>query len=88
MSRDAVVSSRRTPVSPRNLKRRLAFSVPALIAGVAATTFGLHSTALAYSASLAALAALAVGILVSRPPGRRPAGATSEDPGEARLRSG
>jgi len=48
----------------------LAFSVPALIAGVATTTFGLHATALVYAASLAALAAAAVGILVARPGGR------------------
>jgi MFS family permease len=40
----------------------LALSVPALIAGVASTTFGLHSTALVCSASLAALAAVAAGI--------------------------
>jgi hypothetical protein len=45
----------------------LAFSVPALIAGVATTTFGLHATALVYSASLAALAAAATGIAVLRP---------------------
>jgi hypothetical protein len=45
----------------------LAFSVPALIAGVAATRFGLHSTALVYAASLAALAAAAVGLLLLRP---------------------
>ena len=45
----------------------LAFSVPALIAGVATTRFGLHSTALVYSASVAALAAAAVGILLLRP---------------------
>src|SRR5271169_3962539 len=44
----------------------LAFSVPALVAGVATTTFGLHSTALVYSASLAVLAAAAVGILLLR----------------------
>jgi hypothetical protein len=48
----------------------LAFSVPALIAGVATTTFGLHSTALVYSASLAVLAATAVGILAVRPGGQ------------------
>jgi hypothetical protein len=42
----------------------VAFSVPALIAGVAATKFGLHSTALVYSASLAALVALTTGILL------------------------
>jgi hypothetical protein len=45
----------------------LAFSVPALIAGVATTRFGLHSTALVYSASLAALAAAAAGTLLFRP---------------------
>lgn len=44
----------------------LAFSVPALIAGVAATSFGLHPTALVYSASVAALAAAATGILLAR----------------------
>jgi len=45
----------------------LAFSVPALIAGVATTAFGLRSTALVYSASLGALVAVAAGILVFRP---------------------
>jgi MFS family permease len=56
----------------------LAFSVPALIAGVAATKFGLHSTALVYSAVLAALVAVATGILVFRPGGQpaRPAPAS------------
>jgi predicted MFS family arabinose efflux permease len=47
----------------------LAFSVPALIAGVAATKFGLHSTALVYSASLAALVATAIALLLIRPGG-------------------
>ena len=50
----------------------LAFSVPALVAGVATTTFGLHATALVYSASLAVLAAAAVGILLLRRLGGRP----------------
>ena len=45
----------------------LAFSLPALIAGVATTTFGLHPTALVYSASVAVLAAAAVGFLLLRP---------------------
>jgi hypothetical protein len=44
----------------------LTFSVPALIARVATTRFGLHSTALVYSASLAAMAAGATCILVFR----------------------
>lgn len=48
----------------------LAFSVPALIAGVAATKFGLHSTALVYSASLTVLVALATGILLFGPGGK------------------
>ena len=45
----------------------LAFSIPALIAGVATTRFGLHSTALVYSAALAVLAAVAVAALLRRP---------------------
>jgi MFS family permease len=45
----------------------LAFSVPALIAGAATSKFGLHATALVYSASLALLAAAAIAILVWRP---------------------
>ena len=48
----------------------LAFSVPALIAGVATTKFGLRSTALAYSASRAALAVAGAGILLFRPGGK------------------
>jgi MFS family permease len=44
----------------------LAFSIPALAAGVATTKFGLHATALVYAAALAALAATAAGILLVR----------------------
>jgi hypothetical protein len=44
----------------------LAFSVPALIAGVATTTFGLQSTALVYCAALAALNSAAAGIVLLR----------------------
>jgi MFS family permease len=56
----------------------LAFSIPALIAGVATTRFGLHPTALVYSASLAALVAVAAGILLFGPSGQpaRPAPAS------------
>jgi len=50
----------------------LAFSVPALVAGVATTKFGLHSTALVYSASVAVLAVAALGILLLRPWGTGP----------------
>jgi hypothetical protein len=48
----------------------LAFSIPALAAGVATTKFGLHATALVYAAALAALAATAAGILLVRPAGK------------------
>jgi MFS family permease len=44
----------------------LAFSVPALIAGVTATKFGLHATALVYSASVAVLVMAATGVLLVR----------------------
>ena len=44
----------------------LAFSVPVLIAGVAVTHFGLHRTAVVYSAALAVLAAAAAGSFLSR----------------------
>ena len=44
----------------------LAFSIPVLIAGVAVTHFGLHRTAVVYSAALAVLAAAAAGSFLSR----------------------
>ncbi|HUX86586.1 MAG TPA: MFS transporter [Chloroflexota bacterium] len=44
----------------------LAFSVPALIAGVGTTSFGLQSTALGYCAALAVLIAAAAGALLVR----------------------
>ena len=61
----------------------LAFSIPALIAGVATTRFGLHSTALVYSASLAALVVVAAGILLFGPSGKpaRPASRAVMPPG-------
>jgi hypothetical protein len=44
----------------------LAFSVPVVIAGAAITHFGLHRTAVVYTAALAVLAAAAAGSFVSR----------------------
>ena len=44
----------------------LAFSVPVVVAGVATTHFGLHRTAVVYSAALAVLAAAAAGSLIIR----------------------
>jgi MFS family permease len=55
----------------------LAFGVPALIAGVTTTKFGLHSTALVYSASLVVVVGVAIGLLFIAPrakgAGRAPA---------------
>jgi hypothetical protein len=50
----------------------LAFSIPALIAGVATTKFGLHPTALVYSASLAAWSRWRPGSCCSAPPASPP----------------
>jgi MFS family permease len=47
----------------------LAFSIPALIAGVTTTKYGLHSTALVYAAALAVLAAAAALMVLLRPDG-------------------
>jgi MFS family permease len=46
----------------------LAFSIPALIAGVASSRFGLHDTSLVYSAAIAALVAAAASSLLLRSP--------------------
>jgi hypothetical protein len=43
-----------------------AIFIPALIAGVAATHFGLHPTALVYCAAIATLAAVAAASLIFR----------------------
>src|SRR6202042_1205456 len=57
----------------------LAFSVPVVAAGVATTHFGLHQTAIVYTAALAVLAAAAAGSFLSRrrsrPPRAHPAAA-------------
>ena len=59
----------------------LAFSIPALIAGVATTAFGLHATALVYSAALAALVAVAAGLLLAGPLACRARGHCGREPG-------
>jgi hypothetical protein len=55
----------------------LAFSIPALIAGAAATEFGLHSTALVYSICVAALVVIATSLLLR-------SGARSAEPAPGR----
>jgi MFS family permease len=58
----------------------LAFSVPAVIAGIASSHYGLHDTALVYSVSVAALAAIGGGsFLVRRTLNRRHAIRTAID---------
>lgn len=61
----------------------LAFSIPALIAGVTTSRFGLHETALVYSASIAVLVAAAAGSFLFRrgaPSGTRELAAAQTDP--------
>ena len=48
-----------------------AFGAPALIAGVATTKFGLHSTGLVYSAWLVAVVGVAIGLLFVGPRAKR-----------------
>ncbi len=58
----------------------MAFSVPVVAAGVATAHFGLHQTAVVYSAALAVLAAAAAGSFLFRRrslPAARPSGSTS-----------
>jgi MFS family permease len=44
----------------------LATGIPAVLAGIATSHYGLHNTALVYSVAVAALAAIAVGSLLTR----------------------
>jgi hypothetical protein len=50
----------------------LATGIPAVLAGIATSHYGLHNTALVYSVAVAVLAAVAVGSLLTRQmaPGR------------------
>ena len=56
----------------------VAFSVPALAAGVATARFGLRPTAIVYSAAIGALAAVAVVLLSRRERGQTPSAPRSE----------
>lgn len=57
----AAASNRAGMISAVSTVNYLAFGRPALIAGVATSHFGLHDTALVYSAAIALLAAAAAG---------------------------
>lgn len=45
----------------------LAFSVPAIVAGLAAGAFGLHATALGFGLAVLALGLVALGLMLRRP---------------------
>ena len=55
----AAASNRAAMIAAISTVNYLAFGLPALLAGVATTHFGLHDTALAYSAAITLLAAAA-----------------------------
>jgi hypothetical protein len=60
----------------------LATGIPAVLAGIATSHYGLHMTALVYSVAVAVLAAVAVGSLLTRQmaPGRLQRGIRPADP--------
>ena len=74
----AAASNRAGMIAAVSIVNYLAFGLPALLAGVATTHFGLHDTALVYSAGIALLAAAAAGgvLFESRARTRAPQAAT------------
>jgi hypothetical protein len=70
----AAASNRAGMIAAVSIVNYLAFGLPALIAGIATSHFGLHDTALAYSVVIALLAAAAAGgvLFESRPLTRAP----------------
>jgi hypothetical protein len=79
----AAASNRAGMISAVSTVNYLAFGLPALLAGVATSNFGLHDTALVYSAAIALLAAAAAtgGVLFeSRARTRAPQAAANTPP--------
>jgi hypothetical protein len=74
----ATASNRAGMIAAVSTVNYLAFGLPALLAGVATTHFGLHDTALVYSAGITLLAAAAAGgvLFESRARTRAPQAAT------------
>jgi MFS family permease len=72
----AAASNRAGLIAAISIVNYLAFGLPALIAGIATSHFGLHDTALVYSVVIALLAAAAAGGVLfegndrTRPPGQ------------------
>jgi MFS family permease len=66
----------------------LAFSIPAVIAGIATSHFGLHDTAIVYSLAIAALVTATAGGLLLRTPitsGSHEPGPAPDDPPKDRC---
>jgi MFS family permease len=80
----ADASNRAGMISAVSTVNYLAFGLPALIAGVATSHFGLHATALVYCAAIALLAAAAAGgvLFESRARGTRAPQAAANTPAE------
>src|SRR4029077_9926722 len=78
----ATASNRAGLIAAISIVNYLAFGLPALIAGVATTHFGLHDTALAYSVVIALLAAAAAGGVLFESRGRTRAPRAAAPPPE------
>jgi hypothetical protein len=78
----AASSDRAGLIAAISIVNYLAFGLPALIAGVAASHFGLHDTALVYSAGIALLAMAAAGGFLFESRGRTRAPQAAAPPPE------
>jgi MFS family permease len=78
----AAASDRAGLIAAISIVNYLAFGLPALIAGIATSHFGLHDTALVYSAGIALLAAAAAGGFLFESRGRTRAPQAAAPPPE------
>jgi MFS family permease len=78
----AAASDRAGMIAAVSIVNYLAFGLPALLAGVATSHFGLHDTALVYSAGIALLAAAAAGGVLFESRGRTRAPQAAAPPPE------
>jgi hypothetical protein len=78
----AAVTNRAGLIAAISIVNYLAFGLPALIASMATSHFGLHNTALVYSAGIALLAAAAAGGVLFEKRGRAGAPRAAAPPPE------
>jgi MFS family permease len=78
----AAANNRAGLIAAISIVNYLAFGIPALIAGLATSHFGLHDTALVYSVGIALLAAVAAGGVVFESRDRALASGAAEPPPE------